>query len=117
MYGVPRQELQNSLEIAVHVRFDQLPNIWLLLNVSPKDRVLKYPALDCRTREAGEGAEGPKDRDIARRYELHPPRQRILITQSDRQTNLANPIPQILRGAQLQKALCSFLIVRLSQIR
>jgi len=36
-YGVPQQELQNSLEVAVHVSFDQLPNIRLLLNISPKD--------------------------------------------------------------------------------
>ena len=69
-YGVPRQELQNSLEVAVHVSFDQLPNIRLLLDISPKDRVLKNPALDCRTREAGEDAEGAKDRDIPRGYKL-----------------------------------------------
>ena len=69
-YGVPRQELQNSLEVAVHVSFNQLPNIRLLLDISPKDQVLKNPALDCQTREAGEGAEGAKDRDIPWGYKL-----------------------------------------------
>jgi hypothetical protein len=60
-YRVPRQEL----EVAVHVSLDQLPNIRHLLNISPKDQVLKNPALDYRMREAGEGAEGTKNRDIA----------------------------------------------------
>jgi len=106
-YGVPRQELQNSLEVAVQVRFDQLPNIRLLLNISPKNRVLKNPALDCRTREAGESAEGAKDRDIARGYQLHPPRQRMIITQSDRRT-LPIQSPKSFAGPNFKKHCAAF---------
>jgi len=110
MYEVPWQELQNSLEV-VHVSFDQLLNIQLLLNISPKDWVLKNLALDCWAREAGDSAEGAKDRDIAWGYQLYPPRQDN--HSPVKQTNLANPIPQILCQAQLQKALHSLLIVHL----
>jgi len=105
--GVPRQELRNSLEVTVHVGFDQLPNIRLLLNISPKDRVLKNPALDCRTREAGESAEGAKDRDIARGYQLHPPRQRIIITQSNRRT-LPTQSPKSFAGPNFKKHCAAF---------
>jgi hypothetical protein len=39
MYGVMVKQLKDNFEVAVHVSFYELPDVWFLLNVRPEYRV------------------------------------------------------------------------------
>lgn len=112
------EDVEGCFEIARHVGLYDVPDVRFLLNVCGEDGVLEELGFNGRAGQAGKRRERAVDSDIAWSHEL---RSRSPVKSpthhQDSSTHLADPIAELIWGAESQEQRSCLFVVALSEMR